>query len=162
VAVTGHRNVRPVVVVTAGFGRVPHDPVAFGLLLEREGQLACACGKTRVRAGAVRPEVLVPENGAVAVRGAPVSAGDVRESRPAELAVGRRVRLVAGPLFGRIGTVTALPAGTRAFPGGGRFPAVEIGLAGDRRAVAPRANVELLDDMLARGRAGGERQREGD
>jgi len=43
VAVTGLEDLRPVLVITGGFGRVPFDPHAFGILLEREGTPACVC-----------------------------------------------------------------------------------------------------------------------
>jgi hypothetical protein len=148
VAVTGRESVRPVVIVTGGFGRVPPDPVAFDLLRDREGEGAWACGATRVRAGAVRPEIVVPElagrdNASSVARRAGV--GDVRSDADGRLAVGRRVRLVGIPHLGTIGTVASLPLGRRTFSSEGRLPAVEVLLAGKRKILVPRANVELLD-----------------
>jgi hypothetical protein len=157
VAVTGSEELRPVLVITGGFGRFPFDPLAFDLLLAREGALACACGRTRVRAGAVRPEVIVPletggapGSGPGSGAGAPGAAGpaaagvDARGGEDGRLAIGRRVRVVTAPHLGRIGTVAALPTERRTFPSEGRFLAVEVALPGGRRIVVPRANVELL------------------
>jgi hypothetical protein len=143
VAVTGGEDVRPAVVVTGGFGRVAPDPVAYGLLLEREGSLTAVSPFTRVRAGAVRPEILVTEAAGAGV--AAVHGDGGRDDPDGTLAPGRRVRLLGAMHLGRTGVVRALLPDPRTFPSEARLPAVQVELPGDRRIVVPRANVELLD-----------------
>ncbi|MBC7239492.1 MAG: hypothetical protein H5T71_05280 [Chloroflexi bacterium] len=48
------------VVLTAGFGRRAMDAGLFAELASHEGRVVSLNGTTQVRAGAVRPEVLIP------------------------------------------------------------------------------------------------------
>ncbi len=59
-AITGHEDVPFPVIVTDGFGSVPMSGAAFELLRSREGREASMTGRTQIRAGAVRPEVVSP------------------------------------------------------------------------------------------------------
>ncbi|MFO7653122.1 MAG: hypothetical protein R6X25_04795 [Candidatus Krumholzibacteriia bacterium] len=147
VAVTGHEVIRPTLVVTGGFGRVPQDPRAFAMLNRRLGSPAGVRAATRVRAGAQRPEILVsePDDGGCPADSIPAVGGDARAGRTADLRPGQRVRLIGATHLGRIGVVAGLPPGRHTFSGGGRHPAVEVQVPGGRTLIVPRANVELLD-----------------
>jgi hypothetical protein len=132
-------------VVVGGFGRVPLDPAADALLREHAGRPVGLSAWTRVRAGAVRPEVLVPRpRDAHRDAGVVASAGD--------LAPGARVQVVAPPWFGRLGRVARLPDAPVTLESGARCRVAEVDLdQGDTVQVA-RANLEVL--------AGPERQEE--
>ncbi len=80
-------------VVLGGFGRVPLDRRVFALFAATEGRQACLSGVTRVRAGAVRPEVVIPLASSAA--GGAADAGVT-----AALVEGCRVLIVREPWFG--------------------------------------------------------------
>jgi hypothetical protein len=125
------------VVVTGGFGRVPMDADTFELLRAYAGQLVCVSGWTRVRAGAVRPEVIVP-------LAEEPTASATHELAP-ELAVGSLVQVVRAPWFGRRGRVGRLPEDPQVVASGARCLVAEVDLAsGDGTVAVPRCNLEVL------------------
>jgi hypothetical protein len=124
-------------VVVGGFGRVPLDPEAFALLREHAGDRVGLCGWTRVRAGALRPEVIVPlAGGQAAERYVP--------SQPLRLQPGVHVQIVRAPWFGRRGRVARLPEGEAVVESGIRTPVAEVDLDGGQTVLVPRANLEIL------------------
>lgn len=137
-AVTGEETIAPTVVVTGGFGPVAMERSTFELLTGHAGQPASVSGRTRVRVGAVRPEIVIAE-----AEPAPAQALRLGAER-ALLAVGRRVRLVGAEDLGRSGTIVGLPAKPSHFPGGGHYAAVEVRLENGGRVTVPRPNVELI------------------
>ncbi|HIE09156.1 MAG TPA: hypothetical protein EYP65_04835, partial [Armatimonadetes bacterium] len=138
VAVTGDEDVPLALVVTEGFGRLPMSDRAYGLLKELEGLPASMSGATQIRAGVIRPEVIVPHE----VRGEP------REARKAvaqELKVGSLVRVIREPHFGKIGRVVSLPVEPILIETGSKVRAAEVEFPGGERVVVPRANLEILE-----------------
>jgi len=125
-------------IVVGGFGRVPLDPEAYALLREHAGAVVCLSGWTRVRAGALRPEVIVPLSGAAAAATARPAAV------PPQLAPGALVQIVRAPWFGHRGRVARLPAGEHAIESGARCPVAEVDLQTGRTVRVPRANLEVL------------------
>jgi hypothetical protein len=143
VAVTGQETVRTALVLTEGFGRLPMAAATFELLRARDGRAASVNGATQIRAGVVRPEIIVPaqEN-----EGAPGAGG----SEPAERQAGRmergsRVRIIREPWFGLLGTVEGLPHDPVTIETGARVRVVRVELDGGTVVVLPRANVELIE-----------------
>ncbi len=122
-------------VVTGGFGRVPMDPDAFALLRSHVGRNACLSGQTRVRAGAVRPEVIIP----LSEPSAPVPGGAVPQ-----LAVGSRVLVVRSPWFGSRGHVGRLPMVPVAVESGAVCLVAEVDLDSGGSVSVPRCNLEVL------------------
>jgi hypothetical protein len=123
-------------VVTGGFGRLPMAREVFALLHEHRGRRACLVGRTRVRAGAERPEVLIPLAGAPGTQpaAAPVP----------ELAIGSRVMVVRSPWFGEEGRVGRLPAEPCPIESGARCLVADVDLDRGRTVRAPLANLEVL------------------
>jgi hypothetical protein len=122
-------------VVTGGFGKVPLDPEAFALLRRHAGREVCLSGWTRVRAGAIRPEVIVPlEEGD----------GAAPESRMPRLEVGSRVLIVRAPCFGDRGRVGRLPAEARTVESGARCLVAEVDLDRGGTVAVPLCNLEVL------------------
>ena len=137
------RHPRFTVVLTEGFGRLPMAPRALDVLRGHEGASACVDGTTQIRAGVVRPEVVVPlgEGGA----GAAAESG-TRVRRPlAGAGVGARVRIVRAPDFGRTGVILQGPAAPRAIGSEAVLPVVLVRLDGGGSVLVPRANVEPVD-----------------
>lgn len=58
-AQTGQEDIALSIVITEGFGHFPMDRRAFALLGAHEGEVASLNGTTQVRAGAIRPEVII-------------------------------------------------------------------------------------------------------
>jgi len=124
-----------VVVLTEGFGPLRMRPEAWAILSARWGRLACADGTTQIRAGVIRPELVIPAGDG---EGAPAV------PRPPVLRPGARVRLVAQPYFGRTGLVLQLPLAPQAVPGGAVVRVALLALDGAGTALVPQANVEVL------------------
>jgi hypothetical protein len=136
VAVTGDEDLGLTLMVTEGFGPLRMAPETFALLVEWQGRMASLCGATQIRAGVVRPELMVPSDDA-ARPADPVS--------PATgLAVGVRVRAVSGPALGRLGRCTALPGEPARLATGAWVRVLEVEFADGGRALLPHANVELI------------------
>ena len=93
VAVTGQENLPTTLVVTEGFGRIPMARATFELLAAHAGEAASMNGATQIRAGVIRPEIVVPHRNDKGQTVMPALG----------LAVGAAVRCIRTPYFGRIG-----------------------------------------------------------
>lgn len=123
-------------VITGGFGRVPMAAETFALLQKHIGRRACLVGRTRVRAGAERPEVIIPLAGAAAT--GPASRAVTG------LAVGCRVLIVRQPWFAQEGYVGRLPDEPRRIESGAYCLVAEVDLPAGGTVQVPRANLEIL------------------
>jgi hypothetical protein len=106
------------------------------LLNAQQGRMASVSGATQIRAGVMRPEIIIPSEGAAPARAEETHGG---------LEVGSLLRVIREPHFGRIGRVVELPSDLRLLDTEARVRVlvVQFGDGGDR-AVVPRANVELI------------------
>jgi hypothetical protein len=103
VAITGEETLGVTVVVTEGFGQIAMAQATFDLLSKRVGKRASINGATQIRAGVIRPEVVIPLD-----EDAAATAADDEES--SILRVGTIVRAIREPFFGQIGKMRG-PAG---------------------------------------------------
>ena len=102
VAITGTENIGFTLVLTEGFGRIPMASKTFELFQALNGRKASISGATQIRAGVIRPEILVPRGSEESFNAADLS-GPVREGAK----IGDPVRVIREPFFGRIGEVVA-------------------------------------------------------
>jgi hypothetical protein len=140
VAITGTEEKGVTVVITEGFGRIHMADATFELLRSRKGLKASMNGATQIRAGVIRPEVVVPLEGRRATGGpaASVVAGG--------LAPGTRVRIIREPFFGALGKVTALPAPLQKLPTEAMVRVLTVELEETKQShTLPRANVEIIE-----------------
>ena len=135
VAVTGQENLPTTLVVTEGFGRIPMARATFELLASHAGEAASMNGATQIRAGVIRPEIVVPHRNDKSQTVTPALG----------LSVGAAVRCIRTPYFGRIGEVVALPPDLRALPSETRVRVVEVRFADGGMATVARANVEVIE-----------------
>ena len=138
VAITGHENLGVTLIVTEGFGRIDMAPRTFRLLKRHQGQRASINGATQIRAGVIRPEVIIPLQGA-----APES-----PDRPGEqgMDVGSTVRIIRNPWFGKLGRVASLPSEPSRLDSESRARVVSVRVEGLEEPVSvPRANVEIIE-----------------
>jgi len=137
VAVTGSERIGLSLVLTEGFGRIPMARTTFELLAGLDGRRASACGATQIRAGVVRPEVLVALDGAAdaEAEGGPEADG---------LRPGDRVRIIREPYFGVIGQVEELVSDLLQIETEARVRALRVRTSDARILTVPRANVEII------------------
>jgi hypothetical protein len=136
VAITGQEDVGLTVILTEGFGRLRMARKTFELLKSLEGKTASVNGATQIRAGVIRPEIIVPAEGVA-----------VEEERVEEgiLEIGSLVRVIREPYFGLIGEVTSLPPEPTVIETEAKVRILELRLEDGRTVTVPRANVELIE-----------------
>lgn len=139
IALTGDEELPMTLVMTEGFGRMPMAGRVEKLLWSLEGAAASMNGATQVRAGALRPEIIIyPETAAQS------AASSIGDEAGASLSVGARIRIIRVPYFGSEATVTELPAPAEKIETGAFTRVLRARLADGREVTVPRANVELL------------------
>jgi len=139
VAVTGSEQIGLTVVLTEGFGRIPMAARTFELLTALEGQQASASGATQIRAGVLRPEIIVPLVGPMAkvVEGEPTVDAD-------GLKKGDGVRIIREPYFGMIAQVDELIADPVRIETEATVRVLRVRTERGEVLEVPRANVEII------------------
>lgn len=138
VAITGTEQVGFTLILTEGFGTIPMAPKTFALLSAHAGRKASISGATQIRAGVIRPEIIVPQATPAAGAKAP------RVEREG-IQLGDPVRIIRDPLFGRIGAVSGLPSDLRAIPTESEVRVLEVRFPDGTTTVVPRANIEVIE-----------------
>ena len=138
VAITGHETLGVTLVVTEGFGEMPMAQATFDLLRSCEGMLASINGATQIRAGVIRPEIIVPRQTRVG-KDAPAG-GD-----SSNLEVGSRIRVIREPYFGKLGHVLSLPVELQVLETEAKVRVLGVKFDAGGEAIIPRANVELIE-----------------
>ena len=135
VGFTGDEGVPMTIVLTEGFLPAPMPRMVWQRLAEMNGNYASVNGTTHIRAGVIRPEVVVSQ------RVWPESAHEDVEQPPA-LTIGKRVRMVTNPYRGLVGTVVALPPDRQPIATGSLAKVAIVDLSGEQVAV-PMGNLEV-------------------
>jgi hypothetical protein len=141
VAITGNEDKGVTLVVTEGFGDIMMAQKTFELLQRHEGQEACINGATQIRAGVIRPEVVIPNLDILDKVGREVEA--VAENQG--LIVGSPVRVIRQPYFGKLGKVSALPSQLQILESESKARVLEVEFEDNKRSIIPRANVEMIE-----------------
>jgi hypothetical protein len=140
VAITGSEQIGLTLVITEGFGDIAMAARTHRLLCEHAGQLAAANGATQIRAGVMRPEVVIP---LAATNGHTAGAAGIFA---APLELGAPVRIIRDPWFGVLGKVTGLPLEPRVLESGSKARVLEVTSVTGEWLIVPRANVEILGE----------------
>ena len=135
VAITGHEELGLTLVLTEGFGQIPMADKTFALLKECEGKNASVNGATQIRAGVMRPEIIVARDEEASMK---------ENEAKLILDIGTRVRVIREPYFGMFGTVTALPAELTKLPTESLARVLDLKFDDGTVATVPRANVEIM------------------
>jgi hypothetical protein len=138
VAITGHEQLGLTVVVTEGFGRMSIASRTFALLEKFRGQKVSVNGATQIRAGVMRPELVIP-------LGVPKGAASGAEQENLGLTIGSPVRVIRMPNFGRLGEVTELPPELQEVESGARVRVLRVRFGDGVVETLPRANVEMIE-----------------
>ncbi len=139
VAITGRENLGYTLILTEGFGKLPMSERAFKIFVENEGSEAALSGATQVRAGVIRPEVIIPLKGSVREEG-------IESLGEGKMKIGSVVRIIRYPYFGAIGTVVDLPIELQKIETESPVRVVKVKLQDGRIVTVPRANVEIISE----------------
>ena len=142
VAITGHENIPLTLVITEGFGTIAMARRTYDLLASLAGRSASINGATQIRAGVIRPEVIVPLPSSPAPP--EWGAGGASEG---SLAVGTPIRIIREPYFGALAAVSALPPQLTVVDSGASVRVLEARLPDGRVVTVPRANVEIIETI---------------
>lgn len=137
VAITGQEEVGITLIITEGFGKMIMSQRTFDLLKEFEGYLACVNGATQIRAGVLRPEIIIPHEEHVKAETEELSQGMVP---------GTSIRIIRQPYFGAIGKVHSLPVELQQLESESKVRVVNIELENGEVVMVPRANVEIIEE----------------
>jgi len=137
VAITGQEDVGITLILTEGFGRMRISQITFDLLMKFEGYEASVNGTTQIRAGVLRPEVIIPLEEADIL--------DSEELSASGLGLGTLVRIVRQPFFGAIGEVIRLPIKLHQVESESRVRVLDVKLTDGSVVTVPRVNVEIID-----------------
>jgi hypothetical protein len=140
VAITGSETIGVSLVVTEGFGTIAMAERTYALLSEQAGREASVNGTTQIRAGVMRPEIVIPHDKDAT---APDSAGNRTAGL---LEVGTPIRVIRDPYFGVLGTVADLPSEPQVLGSESRARVLTVDTAEGENIVVPRANVELIEE----------------
>lgn len=141
VAITGTEQVGFTLILTEGFGTIPMAQKTFALLSAHAGEKAAISGATQIRAGVIRPEIIIAKPAGSAQAG--VAAMSQREG----IRIGDPVRIIRDPLFGKIGEVSALPSDLQKIPTESEARVLEVRFPDGRVAVIPRTNIEVIEGL---------------
>lgn len=136
VAITGHEDIPITLIVTEGFGEIPMARKTFDILQKCIGQRTSINGATQIRAGVMRPEIIIPQSGITPT----VSEAEARLI----LDIGTHVRVIREPYFGRIGSVVDLPVELTKLPTESEARVLTVEFENGEKATVPRANVEVI------------------
>lgn len=137
VAITGHEKRGTTLVLTEGFGRMTMASETFNLLKSREGMLASVNGATQIRAGVLRPEVVIPVE--------KIDMETSSDKQAGAMEIGSRIRCIRAPYFGILGTVEALPAELQVLDSEAKVRVLDVKFGSGEIVTVPRANVELIE-----------------
>ena len=139
VAVTGTERLGTTIIVTEGFGDISMARRTFDLLASHAGRDASVNGATQIRAGVMRPEIVIP-------LATPLAANGQETGRVAgALEVGSPIRVIREPYFGALGSVTGLPHEQVLLASESLARVVKVKLEVGSCVIVPRANVELIE-----------------
>ena len=137
VAITGSEDIGVTLVITEGFGKMSMAETTFKLLCTQEGKKASINGATQIRAGVLRPEIVVPLPGEKPEE-------ELKESTGLE--IGSRIRVIREPHFGAIGKVSELPSELQQIETEAKVRILAVELEDQKRVILPRANVEMIEE----------------
>lgn len=141
VAITGSEEIGITLVITEGFGGIAMAEQTFTLLKAREGMKTSINGATQIRAGVVRPEIVIPLVSDAAERVEEGKDG----SMEGVLEVGSSVRIIREPYFGKLGRVTELPVELQNLETEAQVRVLRVELENGEQTTLPRANVEAIE-----------------
>ena len=140
VAITGDEDIETTLIITEGFGKMKMAERTFNLLKKRSGNQASISGRTQIRAGVMRPEIIIPFIGDES-EGLRTYATKAQSG----IQIGDEVRVIREPFFGMIGRIVSLQSRLAKIETESEVRVLEIELKEGSRTIIPRANVEIIE-----------------
>ncbi len=140
VAITGSEKLGISLIITEGFGDISMADRTFNLLKSRDGAEASITGATQIRAGVIRPAIIIPADESLKPA---VKTGDHASGI---LEIGYPVRIIRDPYFGQIGKVHELPPEPHQLASGTKTRVLKVAFDSGEIVTIPRANVELIEE----------------
>jgi hypothetical protein len=130
-------------VLTEGFGEIRMADKTFEMLNELKGQMASINGATQIRAGVMRPEIVVENVGEEFAQLQDDGLLDVSGG----MEDGTLIRIIRAPYFGKIAEVVELPPELQQVESETMVRVLFAKLKESGEVVrVPRANVELIEE----------------
>lgn len=140
VAITGQEEIGITLIVTDGFGHMRMSERVLKMLSSFSGRMASINGATQIRAGVMRPEIVIPRP-ELKISGE----GEVTRFDKG-MEPGMPVRIIRQPYFGRIGRVLALPPELQVIKTESEARVLDVELGNGTKVTVPRANVEIIEE----------------
>jgi len=144
VAITGMEELGITLIITEGFGKINMMERVFNILKSFNGMEACINGTTQIRAGVIRPEVIIPLLGSNDNKRNDVLIED-KYSDTCTIGIGTRVRIIRAPDFGVLGRISNIISDKMRIDTESKVRIFEIELDDGRIILLPRANVEIIE-----------------
>ena len=138
VAITGSESLNTSLILTEGYGKIQMGQQTFELLSKYNGRLASINGATQIRAGVIRPEIVIP----LAISDS--NQDSITSEKSGGMIVDSLVRVIRSPNFGKIGKVIDLPTELRKMESETmvRVAIIEIN---QKQVEIPRSNLEVVE-----------------
>ena len=138
VAITGSEELGTSLIVTEGFGKINMGQRTFDLLKEHDGHFVSVNGATQIRAGVIRPEIVIP------LKKEDISGKHKDIDSSMGITDGSLIRVIRAPYFGKIGKVISLPNELQKMESETMVRVAEVEINGNK-LVVPRANLEMVE-----------------
>ena len=138
VAITGSEDLHTSLIVTEGYGKIQMGQQTFDLLNSHNGKLASMNGATQIRAGVIRPEIIIPLD----FSDASIESNDSNQSDG--MTIDSLVRVIRSPNFGKIGLVKELPPELTKMESETMVRVAIVHIDGNRFEI-PRSNLEVVE-----------------
>ena len=140
VAITGSEDIGITLIITEGFGKIQMAQRTFELLKSRTGAKTSINGATQIRAGVVRPEIIIPHD-----TSGKTSGEEIDKPIDRGMEIGDSVRIIRVPHFGKIGRIKSLPFSPQKIETEATVRILEVEFPDGSTAIVPRTNVEMIE-----------------
>ncbi len=140
VAITGQEHIGLTLILTEGFGRMSMAKKTFDLFKRFAGKKVSINGATQIRAGVMRPEIIVP----LGERYSEDLAGREHVASGG-LGIGSTIRVIREPHFGQLAEVVELPPELTVVDSETKVRVLRARFEDGSEMLMPRANVEMIE-----------------
>jgi len=137
VAITGSEEIETSLIVTEGYGNIKMSKRTFDLLSDYNKKFASINGATQIRAGVIRPEIVIPLKEKNLKK-------DPSSSTSQGIQKGSLVRVIRAPHFGSMGKVVELPPELQKMESE-TMVRVAIIKIDNEKLIIPRSNLEMVE-----------------
>jgi hypothetical protein len=141
VAITGSEDVGITLVTTEGFGKINMAQKTFDLLSSYAGKKTSINGATQIRAGVIRPEIIIPLDDKDMAKSKQEDSGN----KVSGLVEGRLIRIIREPDFGQVVKIKSLPVELHTVESETKVRVVEVEYPDGKTRIVPRANIEIIE-----------------